>query len=289
MERERRNKLFRGIRRGVAGTVLLLLLWGGCVEPNLLTVKRCAVPIPGLPRELENTRAVVIGDTHFGSSFLERWRMKRILRRVLQEKPDTVWLLGDYAAVGGFPGYRAMRESDFMTFFAAMCSAAPLGAYAVLGNHELWYGREKMRFLLEKSGVQMIENKVVMLGGRLALAGVPDGGTVPFDRKDFNKLLEGHDPLLLLSHKGRMLKSVTHGYSGIMVAADTHGGQIRLPGAGALKDRLKGKKELTPGLSERWGKKLFITTGAGGHRLNFRFFCPPEIVVLTLKRAGGNS
>ena len=74
--------------------------------------------------------------------------------------------------------------------------------------------------------------------------------------------------------------------STLMLSADTHGGQIRIPGVGSLKDFLYQKKEFSPGLSSWWGKKLFITVGAGGHRLGFRLFCPPEIAVVTFKEEG---
>ena len=286
METGKSRKILKILYAGVAGAFLLPAAWGFFVEPNLLTVRRCEIRIPGLPPELEGLRAVLVGDTHFSGSFISRRRMKRLIECVRRERPHTVWLLGDYMAVGSHPGWKDMGDR-IMSFFAAMHAAAPLGAYAVLGNHELWYGREKMRFYLEKSGVRVIENKLVMLGEKLALAGVPDGGTVPFDRKAFDKLIRGHDPLILLSHKGSMAKSVSCADSGLVVAADTHGGQIRIPGKGALKEFLslkRRKKELPPGLSRRWGKRLFVTAGAGGHRLDFRLFCPPEIAVLTLRR-----
>ena len=282
MERKERSKILRNIHRGVTGTVVLLLVWGAFVEPNLLVVRRCAVFLPGLPPELENTRAVVIGDTHFGSSFPERWRMERILRRALREKPDTVWLLGDYASAGAAHGTGVMSDGDFIRFFSAL--KAPLGTYAVLGNHELWFGREKMCRLLERSGVDMIENKVVMLRGKLALAGLPDGSSFPVDGGKLDALPGGHAPLILLSHKSSMVKRIKTEFSGLAVSADTHGGQIRIPGKGSLRALLSGKKETAPGLCERRGRKLFVTAGAGGHRLSFRLFCPPEIAVLTLKR-----
>ena len=79
-----------------------------------------------------------------------------------------------------------------------------------------------------------------------------------------------------------MLKFLKTAPATLMFAADTHGGQVRIPGVTSFGDWLKGKKELRPGLSERWGRQLFITTGAGGHRIGFRLFCPPEIAVVTL-------
>ena len=203
-------------------------------------------------------------------------------RRALREKPDTIWLLGDYAAAGAAHGTRTMSDDDFIGFFSAL--KAPLGTYAVLGNHEFWFGREKMCRLLERSGVNMIENKVVMLGGKLALAGIPDESTVPFDRMKFNALISGHDPLVLLTHKALVLRDIKGQFSGFAAAADTHGGQIRIPGRGSLRAYLSGRKESPPGLTRRKGRLLFLTSGAGGHRLGFRLNCPPEIAVLTLKR-----
>lgn len=289
MERERRNKLlrnlFRAVYRSVTAAAVLLLLWGSLVEPNRLVVRRCDVPVPGLPPELENTRAVVIGDTHFGSSFLERWRMERLLRCALREKPDTVWLLGDYAASGAAHGTRVMSDEDFVRFFSAL--KAPLGTYAVLGNHELWFGREKMCRLLERSGVDLIEDKVVMLGGKLALTGLTDRASFFFDRRKAKELPGGHDPLVILTHRAEMVRRIKGGFSGLTVAADTHGGQIRLPRKGALGPLLKGEKEIPPGLSLYHGRQLFLTSGSGGHRLGFRLNCPPEIAVLTLKRGKG--
>ena len=286
MERERRNKLLRNLFRAVCGSitaaVALVLLWGSLVEPNLLFVRRYTVPIRGLPPELENTRALVIGDTHFGSSFPERWRMERTLRCALNEKPDTIWLLGDYAAAGAAHGTRVMSDADFLRFFSAL--KAPLGTYAVLGNHELWFGREKMCPLLERSGVDMIENKVVMLGGKLALTGLTDRSAFPGDGRKIPPLRLGHDPLIILSHKAVMANIVKGDFSGLVVAADTHGGQIRLPGKGAMGPFLKGKKTAPSHLFRRGERTVFITFGTGGHRLGFRLNCPPEIAVLTLKR-----
>ena len=286
MEREKRNKLLRGlfltISWSITGAIALLWLWGSFVEPNLLVVRRYTIPIPALPPELENTRAVVIGDTHFGCSFLERWRMERILRCAQREKPDTVWLLGDYAASGAAHGTRVMSDEDFIRFFSGL--KAPLGTYAVLGNHELWFGREKMCRLLERSGVNMIENKVVMLGGKLALIGLPDRTSFPEDGKKTSLLPPLHDPLILLSHRAGMVRHVKGDFSSPVVAADTHGGQIRIPGKGALDMLLKREKEIPPGLSRRWGRTVFLTSGTGGHRLGLRLNCLPEIAVLTLKR-----
>lgn len=279
MEQRRNSKYLKYLRRGLFVLAGLFLCWGFLVEPNCLRVRRETVLMPELPPEWEGVRALVVGDTHFGSSCLDRWRRDRILRYAGREKADLCFLLGDYTAVGSIPGYGAMADDELKKFFSGL--KAPLGNFAVLGNHELWFGRKKMTGLLEQSGFQMIEGKIVKLKGSVFLAGIADAYTVPYDRRAVSRTLKGYAPLLLLSHKGEMLKFISAPPSVLMLSADTHGGQIRIPGVSSLKDWLKGKKEMAPGLSERWGKKLFITTGAGGHRIGFRLFCPPEIAVIT--------
>ena len=240
----------------------------------------------GLPPEFQNARAVIIADTHFGNTFIDRLMRDRIVRYFRKEKPELCLLLGDYGAVGSLPGYGTLTDEEFKNFFSRL--KAPWGTYAVLGNHELWYGRSRMTEILHSAGVRMVENKLFKVKG-VDFAGVPDSSTVPFDWAGFNKMIEGEGTLLLLSHKGGMLKYINSSREIFMFAADTHGGQIRIPGVGALKEALYRKKELPPGESVWWGKKLFITVGAGGHRLRFRLFCPPEIAVVTFKAEGKKS
>ena len=280
MDKERKNKYLKYLLQGILIFTGALLVWGTLVEPNLLTVRHARITIPELPPAFEGCRVVLVADTHFGSSWLEKFRRDRIIKTVQAQKGDMIFLLGDYIAAGSLPHYGAMEEKELVRFFSSL--KAPLGTFAVLGNHELWYGRKKMTGLLASSGVRMIENEMLLLKGGLTIGGIPEGATTPFDRKSFSKTAAVVKPMLLLSHKGDMVKYLTLPEHTVTFAADTHGGQVRLPGIGALSAYLKKKKELPPGFSERWGKKLFITSGSGGHRLNFRLFCPPEIALVTL-------
>lgn len=282
MEQRKSNKFLRFLSWMTGAAAGGILLYGGLIEPNRLTVRRTVIELPDLPHELEGCRIHLVADTHFGSSFIDKLRRDRLLRSVAEEKADVCFLLGDYIAVGSLPHYGAMSEEDLLAFFRGL--KAPLGTYAVLGNHELWYGRKRMSSLLEKAGVKVVENKSFKLKGLLPAAGVPESSTAEFDRKKFNQFLEKEKPLILLTHKGGILRYLKLPPQAVLFAADTHGGQVRIPGGPSLKSFLSGKKELAPGLSERWGRRLFITTGAGGHRLGFRLFCPPETAVVTLTK-----
>ena len=281
MVQKRANKIAAAVIWLIAGAAAALLFTGTFIEPNRLTVRRSAVEVPGLPREAEGMKLLLVADTHFGTSFTERFRRQRISRKARELKPDICVLLGDYIAVGGLPEWNSMDEKELREFFSSL--KAPLGCYAVLGNHELWYGRKRMARILESSGVRMIENRQLRING-VYLAGIPESSTAPFDREYFEDMIKGSAPLLLFTHKGRVLRNISTPRGSITFAADTHGGQIRLPGGASLGSFLKGSRELPPGLSKQWGKQLYITTGSGGHRWNFRLFCPPEIALVTLKK-----
>jgi predicted MPP superfamily phosphohydrolase len=137
-----------------------------------------------------------------------------------------------------------------------------------------------MKALLAKSGIEVVENKVLKIKG-LTLAGLQDYSTCPFDRKAMNLFLKENRPPIVLTHKGEILKYAAKTPDFTVFAADTHGGQVRLPWIGSLYHLRFRQPELPTGISNQWGKKLFITSGAGGHRLNFRVLCPPEIAVVT--------
>ena len=286
MEQSRKkSKILTIVSWSCGGLIALFLLWGGAVEPNRLVIRRSTIQIDGLSAEMEGVKAVIIADTHFGTGLIDKWRRERILKAFRSEKAELCFLLGDYIAVGSLPHYGAMSPEELTAFFAAL--KAPGGTFAVLGNHELWYGRKRMTDLLQKAGIQMIENKKTSVKG-ITLAGVPDSSTAPFEKNKFNEMIKEPDQVFLLSHKGGMLRFINRKKTTVMFSADTHGGQIRIPGVSSLKDFLQRRKEFAPGVSKWWGHTLFITTGAGGHRLGFRLFCPPEIAVVTFTGKKGN-
>jgi hypothetical protein len=67
-----------------------------------------------------------------------------------------------------------------------------------------------------------------------------------------------------------------------MVSGHTHGGQVRLPFVGAL-DLPPGGKKYVQGLFRLGSMQLYVNRGIGTVGVPFRFQCPPEITVFTLR------
>ncbi len=71
----------------------------------------------------------------------------------------------------------------------------------------------------------------------------------------------------------------------LLLAGHTQGGQIRLPFVGALKTDTALGPKYAAGLFRRTGSALYVTRGIGTSRIPFRFLSPPELTLLTLRRA----
>ena len=74
----------------------------------------------------------------------------------------------------------------------------------------------------------------------------------------------------------------------LMVAGHTHGGQVRMPVAGALVTNCSMPRRLVSGLIRMGGTVLHTSPGLGTSKFApFRFFCRPEATILELGRAPG--
>ena len=102
------------------------------------------------------------------------------------------------------------------------------------------------------------------LDARTAFAGVPAGAAV-----------------IVLSHGPDPFPELPAGVA-LMLAGHTHGGQVRLPGLGAVVTMSRLPRAMAYGLHERAGTFLYVTAGIGTTTLPIRLACPPEIVLVTL-------
>jgi predicted MPP superfamily phosphohydrolase len=94
------------------------------------------------------------------------------------------------------------------------------------------------------------------------------------------------DVAIGLSHtpEPRLVEAFAHDGFGLVVSGHTHGGQLRLPGVGALVTNCGLDRRLARGLT-RWrdGTWLHVSAGLGtSPYAPVRFACPPEATLLTL-------
>ncbi len=262
------------------GVVLtVFLVWAFVVEPRTLFVRQYELEAAEWGRA--ELRIAFLGDFHFAPGLGSAWQRREIVRKTLAEKPDIIVFIGDFVnGLHGRTGNIPMTElASFLKEFKA-----PLGCWAVLGNHEFWYGPEEVAKTLTESGVQVLSNDCRFLewhGEPFYVAGFEDVSTTPAHNLRILRQVPKGMPGILLMHSPDSLPLAPVS-AVVSLAGHTHGGQVRLPFFGSLATGMAARR-YHPGLHTYNGKRLVLTAGIGTSFLPIRFWCPPEIVMVTLK------
>lgn len=251
--------------------LVLVALYQGGRAPVIV---RHEVRLQGLPPSLDGTRVVALSDMHLGSQLGAKWMRARV-QQVQALKPDLIVLLGDNFEGHGEP------DPALEPVFARL--TAPLGVYAVTGNHEHFGDYHAAIALTETAGVHWLRDSWVELRPGLVLAGVDDL-TIRWRKGtsgDFvTRTLAGHPPgaTILLSHSPLQVRQAAAAGVGLMLSGHNHGGQI-WP-FGYLVQRfypwLVGQHEVD-------GMQLIISRGTGLWGPRMRLWKPGEILLLTLR------
>jgi predicted MPP superfamily phosphohydrolase len=234
------------------------------------------VRLPRLPAALDGTVNVALSDLHLGSTLGSSWLEARVAQ-IEREKPDLVVLLGDIVEGHAPLGGGLLRQLARLR--------APLGVWAVTGNHEQ-FDRAAAGGSLEAAGVQVLHDRWVEAAPGLVLAGVDDLTSRRRARVggDFiGASLAGRPPgaTVLLSHSPLESETAARDGVGLMLAGHTHGGQVWPFGY-----LVRLSYPLLAGRYEVGAMTVLVSRGAGTWGPRMRLWLPGEIMRVTL-RAGG--
>jgi predicted MPP superfamily phosphohydrolase len=215
----RRAPSLRGWALAAGGVLSLIALFQGLRPP---TVQSYDVTVKGLPNEMDGTVIVAMSDLHLGSQLGERWLAHRVAE-VEAQRPDLVVLLGDI-----FEGHSPPQAELLLTLGRL---SAPLGVWAVPGNHEFHEGQGASMTLMKQAGLEVLRDRWVELRPGLVLAGVDDFTALrrAGDRRDsLSQALRGRPPgaTILLSHTPWQADRASSQGVDLMLSGHTHGGQI---------------------------------------------------------------
>ena len=263
--------------RGVALTIgLILALFALCQGIRPPIISEHTVRLDELPAQLDGLTLVVISDLHLGNQLGNSWLAARV-RQIMAAEPDLILLVGDIYEGHSRPAEEVLTTMRTLT--------APLGVWAVLGNHEFYGGQEVIAALSEDSGLTVLRNSRRQIRPGLHLAGMegrradrrPDAGN-----KVLTQTLTGHAPgvTILMSHKPWQVEAAAEAGVGLMVAGHTHNGQI-WPFSYLVKryfSYLTGRYEVN-------GMTLLVGRGTGTWGPRMRLWQRSEIIKITLHAA----
>lgn len=257
-----------------------LLLWAAWLEPSSLRVSAYTVPQPA--PALRGLRIAVISDLHAGSPYIDTAKLDRLVAMTNAAKPDLILLTGDYV-ITNVVGGRYMPIDTVVAHLKGL--HAPLGVYAVIGNHDRWDNADHIVSAFRAEGVSVLENAHVMLPpprNGIALVGLGDrenGGP-----KVKRSLAGITGPALCFVHSPDVFPRLPPTCA-LTVAGHTHGGQVWLPflGRPAVSSVSRFGQRYAIGVIRENNKTLFVSSGVGTSILPLRFGVPPEISLLTLR------
>jgi len=268
--------------------VVGLAVYAFWIEPCRIRLSRVELAIPNLPDSLDGLTICHLSDTHTS----RYGRLEKITREILAGiDADLCVITGDL-----------LRRRDGMhTLRRALSALKPrLGVFAVPGNgdYKLRVRMSELAAELTGHGINVLLNSRVTLssnGSNLHIIGVDD----PFLRlDDLTSAMSGiaeEGFRLLLAHSPDVLMSIGDRRVDLILAGHTHGGQVRLPFVGALWLHSRYRLPISDGyydpetlsrVSSRdvSGACMYVSRGLSWSAIPIRFMCPPEIVLITLRR-----
>ncbi|MEM8577466.1 MAG: metallophosphoesterase [Pseudomonadota bacterium] len=286
---------------GLGAVLLALFMYAAWIEPAMrLRVQRYDIALPGWGARAPVT-LVLIADLHAGAPQVSLRRVRRIVRQSNSLGADVAVLLGDYAADHALV-WSSYTKREIIAELAHL--RAPLGTFAVLGNHDWWQDPEAARTArlpeaataLEAEGISLLENAAVPLrdgADRFWLAGLADQRPLSLDPAEdgFDDIdlamaeVPADCPAILLAHEPDIFPDIP-ARALLTLSGHTHGGQVRI-GRWSPVIMAAETERYAYGVYEHGAQRLVVSGGLGCSDVPLRLGMPPEITLVTLRGTGG--
>ncbi|MBI9032543.1 metallophosphoesterase [bacterium] len=238
-----------------------------------IACKHIELSHPKIGKEFNDFKIMFISDFHLNGNPSLIKPIKKILRK---ESVDIYLLGGDYQ-VNAFGNYTVIK-SLYTELFNVIDTSK---VYAVLGNHDEY----KIAEILNDLGVNMLLNEFITIkrgDESIIITGIDDSDR--YYSHEFPSLPKKiNDYKILLTHSPNIYKEAEKEGYDLLLAGHTHSGQICYPGGIPIVRFTKFPHKYSYSLWKYKTMQGYTTAGVGNTWVNVRFFCPPEIVIITLK------
>ncbi|MBD2439878.1 metallophosphoesterase [Nostoc sp. FACHB-110] len=266
-----------------------------------LSVDKITVKIAELPSSLEGIKLIQLSDFHYDGLRLSEELLQEAIAATNELEPDLIVLTGDYVTDDPTPIHQlVMRLKHLQSRY---------GIYAVLGNHDIHYkhSQAEVTNAFSSIGVNVLWNEIAYpFGKELPIVGLADYWSREFNPAPVMNQIDPLTPRIVLSHNPDTAKILEQWRVDLQLSGHTHGGHIVIPGFGPLVFYYKKFLKKLPKKLRRWvpflfgdcskvvrywewsqgwhqvsNNQLYVNRGLGTYRPG-RFFCPPEVTVITL-------
>ena len=265
-ERQRRPKLIRAVGVMIYIGIVSLAVFNAYVPVvkhlTVSTDKPLAEPL----------KIALVSDTHLGRWFGNR-QLDKLVNLVETEGADAVVLAGDIMNDDTIYYDKTNMHESLSKL------TAPLGVYAVLGNHDYFGFDQQIAEAVTDAGITVLDNQSVLLNEAVWLIGRSDDSDLT--RLSANELLDKVDtdkPVIFLEHRPSSINEISALPIDLHLSGHTHGGQI-FP----LTTVMKLFSPLIHGTKQIDNTQFLVSSGFGFGSVPFRLGTRSEIWVVTLK------
>lgn len=272
-----RRRFFGRFLIGASAVAAIGSAEGLFLEPRNLVAEHIDIRLARLPQEFHGFRIAQISDIHFGP-YMGKAGLERALQLARSFRPDLLALTGDFVShpFGGSNGPIGAHYAEPCADVLAAVTGIPV--LAILGNHDHWNNAAIVEGALQDRGIPVLRNRSIPLErghNRIWVAGIDDALV---EAADLDKAL--HD-VLLLAHEPDFADYAARFPVDLQLSGHSHGGQVRLPGIGALILPTLARK-YPIGLNRVGSLQVYTNRGLGVINPPVRFYCPPEVTFVTL-------
>ncbi len=262
----------------ILGLFFILLLYGTLIEPYRVDVHHLQIEDAGIHKILEGRIAVHISDLHIKKI----GKREKIILKIIDElEPDFIFLTGDYVKWG------CDYESS-LNFLSTL--KANIGVWAVMGDYDYNCSRKSCLFCHKKgSGTLTNRHKVKFLRNEMVRVNLSDGyvwlGGIDLEAEHHFRpdgklgFLGDLTPAIILGHDPFAFDLIDEDREVLLLAGDTHGGQIPLPSWLWSVLGYEKNARYNQGLFQNGRKKMYVSRGIGTSHFPLRLLNPPEFLI----------
>lgn len=257
------------------------ILYSRYIATSGLVTNEIVINDDNIPTSFDGLKIVHFSDLHY-TRVITKERVNDIVEEINLINPDIVVFTGDLVDTD-----KVLTEDDKNFLIESLSNInSTYGKYAIYGNHDIANNSENIIDIYNKSDFNLLENEYDVIysknNDKLFIGGL---NSVSHELEDINKVMSYYDTNdntntynIILLHEPDYADNIINSYDNVnlILAGHSHGGQVRLPIIGALYTPKNGHKYVK-GYYDLNGTSLYVTSGIGVSRYNFRLFNKPEI------------
>lgn len=253
--------------------VTLTLIYSRYIETKRLVTKEITITENNINKDFDGIKIVHISDIHY-KRIINKDFLDKITKEINLINPDIIIFTGDLIDRNS-----TLKETDIDILKEFLKNLnAKYGKYSVIGNHDYIINIEQLRNIYTSSGFMLLENNYDLIYSKnnntIYIGGISTGN---FNEEDINNMIIEDDIYkILIFHEPDFVNEFQNINADLLLSGHSHNGQVNIP----LLKKYFLPKNATKYYKEYYninGKDLFISSGIGVSRYNFRLFNPPKI------------